>query len=185
MVKIKRTPAIMLDLETLGTRADSVIISIGAVKFDPYSDFIEDQGFYASVSIDSNTEAGRHIGEDSLLWWLQKSAAAQKVFSEPKVVLSVALDDLAEWFDHPEYQVWSNGADFDIPMLAHAFHTHGVTAPWKFFNANCFRTIKKLAFAKNAEKVENPLAHNALADAHTQARQLQLYFKSMNMKAAA
>jgi hypothetical protein len=72
-------------------------------------------------------------------------------------------------------------------MLAHAFHTHGLDAPWKFWNTNCFRTIKKLAFAKNVSKVENPLAHNALADAHTQARQLQMYFKSMNtnVKAAA
>lgn len=176
-------PAIMLDLETLGTRADSAIISIGAVKFDPNSDRLDNEGFYASISIDSNTDANRHIGEDTLLWWMKQSAEAQKVFTEKKIVLSAALDELAEWFDHGEYQVWSNGADFDIPMLAHAFHTHSIDAPWKFFNTNCFRTMKKLPFAKTATKIENPSAHNALVDAVTQARQLQEYFKAM--KAAA
>ncbi len=177
----------MLDFETLGIRADSAIISMGAVKFDPYGDYIDEEGFYASVSIDSNTEAGRHISEATLLWWMQQSPAAQKVFSEPKIPLATALDELLAFFDHPEYQVWSNGADFDIPMLAHAYGTHGLETPWKFWNARCFRTIKSLESSKRAELITNPLAHNALADAHTQARQLQMYFKSMNtnVKAAA
>lgn len=170
---------IMIDTETLSTRADGVIISIGAVKFDPHSDAIDPLGFYRSISIDSNTDAGRHISEDTLLWWFKQSVEAQAVFSEPKVVLGIALDELAEWVDHPNYQIWSNGADFDIPMLAHAFHTHGLAAPWKFYNSRCFRTMKNLPFAKNAAKVDNPLKHNALNDAVTQAKQLQQYYKAM------
>ena len=45
---------IMIDLETLGNRSDAVILSLGAVKFDLTSGKIDDQGFYASISIDSN-----------------------------------------------------------------------------------------------------------------------------------
>ena len=75
---------VMIDLETLGTKADSVIISIGAVKFDLDSEQMDDNGFYASVSIDSNLERGRKIDEDTLLWWLQQSTDAQAVFHEPK-----------------------------------------------------------------------------------------------------
>ena len=174
---------IMIDNETLGTRADSVIISIGAVKFNPRTGEIDNSGFYTSISIDSNTDAGRHIDESTIIWWMKQSAEAQKVFSEPKVVLSAALDDFADFFDHGNYQVWSNGADFDIPMLAHAFHTHGLSAPWKFYNTNCLRTIGKLDACKNTVKISNPAKHNALVDAHTQALQLHEYFKSM--KAAA
>jgi len=170
---------LMIDLETLGTRADAVILSIGAVKFDPNSDRIDSDAFYASVSIDSNTEAGRHIDEDTLLWWFNQSVEAQKVFSEPKVVLGAALDDLAAWIGHSDYQVWSNGADFDIPMLAHAYSTHGLNVPWKFYNTNCYRTFKKLPFVKNAAKVGNPMKHNALNDAINQAQQLQEYYKAM------
>ena len=170
---------VMLDLETLGTRADSVILSIGAVKFDPDSGKIDDKAFYASISVDSNTESGRHISEETLLWWLKQSAEAQKVFHEAKSTLPTALDDFSAWFDHDDYQVWSNGADFDIPMLSHAFSTHGLETPWKFWNSRCFRTIKNLPFAKNAVKVENPLKHNSLFDAINQAQQLHEYFKAM------
>ncbi|WP_025915471.1 3'-5' exonuclease [Herminiimonas sp. CN] len=179
MSKAVKYPAIMFDLETLGTRADAVILSIGAVKFNPDTGKIGDDAFYASVSIDSNTEAGRHISEDALLWWFKQSAEAQQVFREPKVVLGVALDDLAAWIDHEDYQVWSNGADFDIPMLAHAYSTHGLIVPWKFYNTNCYRTFKKLPFAKNAAKLTNALKHNALTDAIHQAQQLHEYYKTM------
>ncbi len=169
----------MLDLETLGTRADSVIMSIGAVKFNPDTDEIDNAGFYASISIDSNTAAGRHIGEDTLVWWMKQTTTAQMVFTEPKIPLAIALDDFHSWVDHPDYQVWSNGADFDIPMLSHAFETHGLPAPWKFYNGRCFRTIKNLPFAKKAEKIDNAAKHNALSDAVAQAEQLQQYFKAM------
>ena len=71
---------IMIDVESLGTRADAVILSLGAVKFDLTSGKIDDQGFYASISIDSNQELGRRIQEDTLLWWLKQDIAAQSVF---------------------------------------------------------------------------------------------------------
>jgi len=32
---------VMIDLETLGTTPDSVIVSIAAVKFDPFEDYQE------------------------------------------------------------------------------------------------------------------------------------------------
>ena len=38
---------VMLDLETLGTTASAVILSIGAVRFDLTSEKIDDKGFYA------------------------------------------------------------------------------------------------------------------------------------------
>lgn len=163
---------IMLDMETLGTRADAVIMSIGAVKFD-IDHGVCDEAFYVSVSIDSNHEAAqRHISEDTILWWMEQSKEAQRVFSEPKSTLCSALVDFQEWVDHDNYQVWSNGADFDVPMLAHAYHTNGLTAPWKFYNARCFRTMKSLVVAKTVPKPVNECAHNALQDAITQAQWL-------------
>lgn len=159
---------VMIDLETLGTRADAVILSIGAVKFN-FTGEVDDDAFYRSISIDSNNEAApRHISEDTLLWWMDQSAEARKVFNEPKVTLYSALEELTEWFGiSQDMQVWSNGADFDIPMMAHAYHTNGLEAPWRFYNARCFRTLK--SFGKDVPKPQNKCAHNALQDALTQA----------------
>ena len=73
---------VMIDLETLGTVADAAILSIGAVKFELESQAIDDAGFYASVSIDSNLEMKRRIQEDTLIWWMKQGESAQGVFHE-------------------------------------------------------------------------------------------------------
>ncbi len=163
---------VMLDTETLGVFADSVIMSIGAVKFNLETGTIEGEPFYTSISIDSNTVQGRKVYEDTLIWWMQQSKEAQAVFTEPKVILVSALEALSDWIGDSDYKVWSNGADFDIPMLAHAFHNNDMHAPWKFYNTRCYRTMKNLPHAENITKPANSLAHNALQDALFQAQHL-------------
>ena len=171
---------VMVDLETLGTTADAVIMSIGAVKFNVETDEIDDEGFYASISIDSNLDKGRRIDEETLIWWMGQSAQAQAVFREPKQDLAAALDDLAAWFGNDDkLTVWSNGADFDIPMLAHAYRQHDWLTPWKFWNARCFRTWKGLPAARKVNYEKVGVAHNALSDAINQAKHAQAIYAAM------
>ena len=176
---------VMLDLEALGTTADAVIMSIGAVRFDPFSDKLDDEGFYASVSIDSNLDRGRRVDENTLIWWLKQPAAAQKVFHEEKQSLEGALEALTEWFGKraDRVEVYSKGADFDIPMLAHAYKQMGWDTPWAFWNARCFRTISKLPFAKPV-KIDHGVKHNALDDAIAQAREMQAIYAQLRKVAA-
>lgn len=162
---------VMIDLETLGTTADAVIMSIGAVKFDLESSDIDDAGFYASISIESNQSYGRVIDEDTLLFWLDQSAEARQVFTEPKQSLDAGLAALSDWFGHNKRYVWSNGASFDIPMLEHAYRKLGWEAPWEFWNSRCVRTYKSLPCADRVAKLAND--HNALRDAVNQARYVQ------------
>lgn len=163
----------MFDAETLGTVADACIMSIGAVRFDLESDKIDDEGFYASISIDSNLELKRRVQEDTLIWWMNQGVSAQGVFHESKQTLRMALEGLADWVGDDDCQVWSNGADFDLPMLAHAFTQCGMEIPWKFWNSNCFRTYKKLPGAKNVKIEFAGVKHNALFDAVHQAKTAQ------------
>ena len=170
---------VMLDLETLATTADAAIMSIGAVKFDLESDALDDAGFYASISVVSNTDKGRRIDEETLIWWVQQEKAAQAVFTEPKQALSAALEDLSDWFDREDLFVWSCGADFDLPMLAHAYRQHDWLPPWKFWNARCYRTMKSLFPGAKAQK---GVKHNALDDAITQAKHLQAIYAQLRNK---
>lgn len=167
---------VMCDLETLATVADAVIMSIGAVKFDLDSDLIDDAGFYASISIDSNLEAKRRTQENTLIWWMGQTAAAQKVFTEAKQTLATALVEFADWIgdDADKVCMWSNGADFDLPMLQHAYVQHGMEVPWKFWNNRCFRTYKNLPQARQVKFTGDGIKHNAMSDALNQARHLQL-----------
>lgn len=176
---------VMIDLETLGTTADAVIMSIGAVKFDPDSYDIDDAGFYASVSVESNLEKHRRIDEDTLIWWLGQEPAAQAVFREPKQSLGDALESLSEWFARDDYYfVWSNGADFDIPMLAHAYRSFDWVPPWARFGTRCFRTMKNLPAAKRAAKAPNAAKHNAFSDAVAQAKTLQAIYAQIKKETA-
>jgi len=156
---------IMIDTETLGTGPDSVILSVGAVKFTT-DGAIDDNGFYASISIDS--QPTRKISEQTLKFWLKQKPDAQGVFFEDKVSLEVAMADLYDWFDHDNYKVWSNGADFDIPLVKHAMNQYGIEAPWKFWNQRCFRTLKSIPPGISAPKPAPTVAHNALSDALAQ-----------------
>lgn len=176
---------VMIDCETLGTTADAVILSIGAVKFDLNSKKIDDNAFYTSVSVDSNLEHGRRISEATLLWWLKQSPEAQAVFHEAKVPLIAALGDFAEWLgedlNNPKYKVWSNGADFDLPMMALAFTQVGMEVPWAFYKGRCFRTWKnELPFGPAYAVERKGPSHHALYDAIYQAELAQSIQASMS-----
>lgn len=175
---------VMIDLETLGTTADAVIMSIGAVEFELNGEI--GRKFYRSVSIDSNLALDRKISESTLVWWLQQSAAAQRVFHEPKTPLETALVELVSWFPfHNDGRgnnstlVWSNGASFDIPMLEHAFLSVDMKAPWEFYNSRCMRTYKNLPGAADVERPMPKVAHRADDDALAQALAVQAIHQAL------
>ena len=161
---------LMIDAETLGTAADAVILSVGAVLFDLETQKVSEDGFYASISIESNLDAGRRVNEDTLLWWLKQPAAAQQVFHEEKISLEAALTDLSDWLGHDKRMVWAKGPSFDVAMLEHAYKSFKMETPWKFWNARCVRTYMGLPGAKGIEASVDGVKHNALSDAYQQAQ---------------
>jgi hypothetical protein len=61
---------IMLDLETLSTRPESVILTIGAVKFDPWGEDVDtDNVLYYRVNVDEQLAMDRHVLESTIEWW--------------------------------------------------------------------------------------------------------------------
>ena len=162
----------MIDLETLGTSADSIILSIGAVKFDLETGKIADDGFYASLSIDSNLELGRTLSESTLTFWLEQPKEAQVVFHEEKMHLQTALEQFTDWLGHMKWRVWGKGPTFDLGKMAHAYEKLGWPVPWEFWNERCVRTYLDLPGAKNVPKVEPQIKHHALHDAVAQAQQM-------------
>lgn len=166
----------MIDLETLATTADAVILSIGAVRFDLDAGLVFDEPesvFYRSIAIDS--QPARKITGSTLAWWMMQSEQARAVFVEPTSSILDALCDLTQWVDpQPGTQpnVWSNGADFDLPMLNHVYEQESWEPPWKPYAGRCYRTYKNLPGARAVKVERQGLHHNALDDAIFQARHL-------------
>ena len=53
---------IMLDLETLDTSPSAVVLSSGAVAFDPYTNALGDR-FYVEMTEDVGTQQAHHLQE--------------------------------------------------------------------------------------------------------------------------
>jgi hypothetical protein len=178
---------IMIDLETLGTTADAVILSVGAVRFDLDIGVVSDgiaapaNFFYQAINV--GQQEGRTISTDTLCWWMGQSEQAREVFSDPdRKPLFWALDELRDWINpQPDAMptAWSNGADFDLPMLVHAYDKLGINLPWQPYAGRCYRTYKNLPGARAIKVERQGLHHNALDDAIFQAQHLCAIHKAL------
>lgn len=164
-----------VDLETLGTRYDAPIISIGVVQFDPNTSK-KGETFYREIDIDSAIRAGR-VNGSTLAWWMNQDKKARTVFDPKgsKVALATALEELQRWMRGLSHDpvVWGNGATFDISILEYAYDRGavGLKEAWSFFNIRDMRTAVDLAgFGKaNCPFPKGGVQHNALDDAAYQA----------------
>lgn len=154
----------MVDLESLGLDEDCLILSIGVVVFSKDSG-IEQEGHWP-LRLD---QPGRTVDVNTVAWWMQQEDAARAVFAADKAnqyALRAALEDVSKAFDR-DTLIWSNGANFDEPILKHAFKQHGLKVPWGYKNVRCFRTIR--AQYPDIIVPSDGVKHNALDDARWQA----------------
>jgi len=162
---------IMLDLETLGTAADAVIVSIGAVFFDVTG--LGDK-VYIPINIDSSIAAGRTVTAGTILFWLRQSKEAQDAtfkLNEKALSLPDALQEFRKFVARAQddnVTVWGMGSDFDCAMLSDAYARCRIRQPWKYSASRCFRTLKAL-YPDVTEEERTGVYHNALDDAVTQA----------------
>ena len=164
--------SIMIDIETLGTRPGCATLSIGACEFSEKG--IGDQ-FYVSIDPESCHNWGLTIEPRTVLWWMDQSQDARDFITKGKhTALDIALDEFRAAFKWKGKKVWANGAAFDFPILTAAYDAVGKTVPWEYWACNDYRTIKNMVGINVFEacRVKPTVAHNALADAVSQAETL-------------
>ena len=110
---------VMIDIETLSTRVDASIISIGAVQFNPEIGIVRKaprHSFYRVIDGASCLKAGLTIDAKTISWWMQQSEEVRKsVWDAEGVSLKQALTDLNAWMPDDFGAIWSRGQDFDPP----------------------------------------------------------------------
>lgn len=162
------TVNIMVDLETMSTRSNAAICSIGAVKFEGKE--ILDT-FYCTIDLKTCKEAGMHISKETVKWWSEQNKEALRELTRNNIPLKQALDDFEEWFGPKSLPVWGNGAVFDNTILANAYFNTNREPPWKCWDDRCYRTVKALFHWVPADAREGTY-HNALDDAMHQTKHL-------------
>jgi len=171
---------VMIDLETLDVLPSATILTIGAIKFDPFGDDVREktcEKFYVKVDIDSCDRLGLTTSKDTINWWSQQSKAAQdEAFStKDRIPVHEAINKLYK-FCWGAKRVWSHGAGFDIIILEHVFAKLNKKVPWSFWEVRDTRTLFDIGINPERPPV---LAHHALEDAWNQAVGVQNVLRTL------
>ena len=133
----------MIDIESISRKPNAMVVSIGAVIFDPTTDEIKKR-FYKEVDIRSYTNLGidRDIEPDTVLWWMEQSDEARKAISKSKITIISALKGLKLFLGVmgvplTARRVWANAPVFDCVILRDVYQQIGMTPPWNFRNDMC------------------------------------------------
>lgn len=154
----------MIDIETLGLKPGSVILSVGAVKFDKRK---TKETFYRAIDVLDSLLLGLTVDPDTIKWWSQQSDQAKGAL-RPTHSVKAVLSDLGT-FLKGSGEIWAKGPDFDLVLLEAAYSKLGTKIPWSFRDARDVRTV--LSLAPSTVKATG-VKHTALDDAVYQAKQV-------------
>ena len=167
----------MVDLETLATSPDAVILTLGAVTFDPASNKIFDKLYYR-VDVESCDRLGMTVNDDTVEWWSKQAADVQtEAFAEDN---RVPIEEVIEKFHKFAWNCdafWSHGATFDLVILDCYYRKLNKVPPWNFWQIRDTRTLFDLGYDPEMPKEG---LHNALEDASRQAMGVQTIYRKLN-----
>ena len=173
----------MIDLETLSTNPDATILTVGGVKFDPYTNVEPAQGMYFRVDVDSQTEMGRDVMQDTLDWWgKQAEDVREEALGDNN---RISLDQMIKTINKFAVGVdvfWCQGPLFDYAILQNFYAQMNVPVPWNFWQIRDSRTLGSLVPRDPNEKRTG--LHNALEDCYFQAKKVQKVYKQLGIKNA-
>ena len=171
---------IMIDLETLATTPNAAVLTIGAVRFDPFGEDMKEpsaDSFYVKIDVDSCDAIGLEVSPDTLDWWSRQDQSAQdEAFgTEGRIPISDAMNQLYK-FCWGAKRVWSHGASFDIVICENVFRKLQKAVPWTYWQVRCTRTLFDIGINPERPPV---LKHHALEDAWNQAVGVQNIYKRL------
>ena len=166
----------MIDIETISPQADAIILNIGVIGFNPFTDEIyTDHSFYSRINVE--TQTNRHEDENTLKWWMSQSKEAQEEsFGDgDRIELDVALDEVSK-IARKCGRIWTNGIAFDMPIMEHAYRLFSKSIPWQYYKVFDTRTVFKL---NPVDTLGN--SHHALEDCINQIVLLQKCLKRLGI----
>jgi len=171
----------MIDLETLSTKPNATILTIGGVKFDPYSFTEPSQGMYHRIDVDSQTAMGRDVMQETIDWWGTQPAEVrdEALGDEDRIDLKYFVKQVNKWSVGVDV-FWCQGPLFDYAILQNFYAQMKVPVPWNYWQIRDSRTLFSLVPRDLNEKRTG--LHNALEDCYFQARKVQRVYKELGIQ---
>jgi hypothetical protein len=172
----------MFDIETMGFTHGCVVLTLGAVKFDPYNLLDPHTPLYVKIDVDEQTSRGRTIDDSTMEWWGKQPQSAQdEAFDENgRISMEETTNQLSKYLVGVD-KIWAQGPLFDVCIMEHFYKMIGKPVPWQYWQIRDSRTIGDMG--DYSAKTGNKDAHNALADAYSQAIGVQRIYKERGVKA--
>lgn len=188
---------LMVDIETLGTDEDAVILSIGAILFNPFTEepLVDEKtgtltcpSLYRAIHIP--TQRGRKIDRKTEEWWNSpiRKEAKDMIYDDPnKVHLVDALEELWDFMSKGPngekiLKGWGCAPSFDQKILGHAMKNTGIKdikkssnpLPIPFWNEMDVRSVEQFVIGeKYRNQNRSGTYHHALDDCVTQAEMVR------------
>lgn len=176
---------IMIDIETLSTKVNAVVVSVAGIRFNlknKFSENIDDYDtFYMRVDPKTCRQYNCVIDNDTMKWWKKQPIESQKEIFTPKNRhhIKTVLLELSKWFGkNPNTRVFANSPNFDISILDYLYDKCKLKSPWKYWNVRCTRTVYELGGVnmRNVTLQGGDSSHHALYDCLKQIKGLYLSF---------
>ena len=165
---------LMIDLETLSTGNNAVIVQIGACYFNELTGKIGDT-FERTIDIDSSLRHGFEVDGETLYWWLlQSKKARESISGGVEKARGSATNVITHFSQFARYaaHVWSH-ATFDFPLLLNYFKKLNIKPPFSYTTARDIRTVLMLSENYDLRKYQKVgESHTALDDCKFQVKYL-------------
>ena len=171
----------MIDLETLSTNPNATILTVGGVKFNPLISVEPSQGMYFRVDVDSQTEMGRDVMQETLDWWSTqpKEISEEALGDKDRISLTEMVKTINKWAVGVDV-FWCQGPLFDYAILQNIYKQLGHPVPWQYWQIRDSRTLFNLV-PKDPNEQRSGM-HNALEDCYFQAKKVQRGYKQLGIK---
>lgn len=180
--KMSRIQNFMVDVETIGTSPNCIVLSAAFCTFDMDGDSFKSL-FECSFNLSDQIAKNRLIEPDTLVWWLREDSELLRTLLRNSLQYQESLKDtllnINAFFerniDNKSWYVWSKGAKFDLPILESLYNDFNVDFPWKNKrNERCARTYMSL---DSNECIQNTHKHNPFEDCLVQIKSVQNIYK--------
>jgi hypothetical protein len=168
----KQMKDVIIDIETLSTLPNAIILTIGAIKFNRFEklkEFDDYETLYIRIDIKSCQNVGLKSDISTVKWWKEqnKDIRYEAINHPDRKSIQEALIELSNFISNSHF-IWSQGS-FDSVILENAYRACKIDIPWKFWNIRDSRTLfdimnidlKMIEYKKES-------VHNALIDCYRQ-----------------
>lgn len=183
---------VMVDIETLDTGPDAVVLSIGAVAFDGKTPLKDLPQHYDRLMFQSQLDKGRKVSASTLQWWMQQDHTAQQAAflmgseTPPYSALTHLIGFISSRTEGgiEGALMWANSPSFDLTILRSLAGDFFQTPPlWNFRNERDLRTLRATAGLRVAPGPADLgyVAHHPIGDCMAQIEVVRRCYANLGL----